>query len=193
MTEATPSKGLSGEKYRELKKKLKETREELKAVRSLFNGIGDAVIYVDQDKRIAFINETVTRLSGYTEEDLVGKKFTALVGIVAPESIPAILKAFTKRLLGIDTPPYEIKIKTKDERKMDVEVKGAAIKKRGERVGTVAVLRDITERKKTQEALRERTRQLEKINRLMRGREIKMVELKKEIERLRKKLAQKGS
>lgn len=181
------------EKVEKLKKELKQTEEELKAVRSLFNGIGDAIIYIDENKRIVRINEAVTRIAGYAEKDLVGKKFTALAGIVAPESIPTALKAFTKRLMGIETPPYEIKVKAKDGRKIDVEVVGAAIKKKGKRVGTVAVLRDITQRKKTQKALKERTQQLEKINRLMRGREIKMIELKKKIKQLKQKLAQKST
>lgn len=52
---------------------------------------------------------------------------------------------------------------------------------KGEVVGCVGVATDITERKKVEDVLRLKTQKLERINRLMVGRELKMIELKRQL------------
>jgi PAS domain S-box-containing protein len=60
---------------------------------------------------------------------------------------------------AIDTgerqPPYELELRTKDDRNIWVEVHEAPIVKNGKTVAIVGALRDITERKKAEEALKE--------------------------------------
>jgi len=48
--------------------------------------------------------------------------------------------------------------------------------------------RDVAERKKMEETLRQKLEEVEKLNKFMVGREVKMVEIKEENERLREKL-----
>lgn len=54
-----------------------------------------------------------------------------------------------------------------------------------------AIVRDISLRKKNEEIIKERTLELEKINKLMMGRELKMIELKEKITELEQKLKEK--
>jgi PAS domain S-box-containing protein len=49
-----------------------------------------------------------------------------------------------------------------------------------------AIVRDITERKMSEEKIKNKTLDLERLNKVMIGRELKMVQLKKELERLKK-------
>lgn len=55
----------------------------------------------------------------------------------------------------------------------------------------MATVRDVTEEKEVERKIEERAENLEKINNLMVGRELKMIELKKEIASLKKKLNKK--
>ena len=50
------------------------------------------------------------------------------------------------------------------------------------------MLRDVTKRRETEEKLREKMDELERFNKLMIGRELRMVELKKRIKELEEKL-----
>ncbi|MDF7801751.1 PAS domain S-box protein [Pontiellaceae bacterium B1224] len=58
----------------------------------------------------------------------------------------------------------------------------------GELIGTVGVVLDITERKKAEAIQRKRTEDLEQFNKMATGRELRMVELKKEINDLCREL-----
>ena len=51
-----------------------------------------------------------------------------------------------------------------------------------------ATVRDVTEQKKKESELKEKVREVEKLNEMMTGRELKMIELKKKIEKLEKEL-----
>jgi PAS domain-containing protein len=53
-----------------------------------------------------------------------------------------------------------------------------------------AIARDITERKRAQEALREHVRQVERLNELFLGREYRVIELKREVNSLLEKLGE---
>ena len=62
--------------------------------------------------------------------------------------------------------------------------------KSGEVIGMIGVSTDITERKRAEEALREKMEEVERINRLFSGREQRMIELKREVNSLLEKLGQ---
>jgi PAS domain S-box-containing protein len=60
----------------------------------------------------------------------------------------------------------------------------------GEVAGAIETLRDITERKQMEEEMKRNVAELERFNKLATGREIKMIQLKEEINELRGQLHQ---
>jgi hypothetical protein len=76
-------------------------------------------------------------------------------------------------------------LKRKDNTEVSIDVSGALIRDPGgEAMGVVLVFRDMTERKRTDKALRENYEELTRFNRAAVGRELRMIELKKEVNRL---------
>ena len=76
----------------------------------------------------------------------------------------------------------------KDGSSFDVAYTSVPMRKGDAVVGAVVVFRDITERKKAEAALKEYVADLERFNRLVIGREERMIQLKEEINGLTEKL-----
>jgi len=131
-------------------KKTKEFEEELL---SIFNSINDGICVIDRTGKVTHINKTITKIGGWTEEDMVGKRL-GLLKILSPKNMLKLLANFSKRMAGEEIPPYEIILKTKDGGEKNAEIHGAAIRVGGKIVGDVAILRDLTERKKANEELK---------------------------------------
>ncbi len=120
--------------------------------RALIETSSDA-IYVFQGSRFVLVNSAWERLFGYTAKEATSKKFNVM-SIVAPESKNLILKRFKTRLnkLQIES-RYEMKGLTKYGATIDLEVSTTEITWKGQK-SIQGIYRDITERKKTEEALR---------------------------------------
>ena len=69
-----------------------------------------------------------------------------------------------------------------------VEYSSLPMRKDGELVGSVVVFRDITERKRGETVLVDKMEELEKFSRIAVGRELRMIELKEEINGLLQQL-----
>lgn len=82
---------------------------------------------------------------------------------------------------GKRQPPYELELRKADGKKIWVLVNEQPIIKNGKTISIVGALTDITARRQAEEALAIRTQELEQINHLMVGRELKMVELKRRL------------
>ncbi len=119
----------------------------------IFNQADDIILLIDRKGRIFDINNKIKELSGYKREDLVGKKLTSLKGILAKESIPIVAKNFIKRMAGRKVEPYEIILNKKNGEKVWVEIMASAIRKKDKIIGDLAIVRDISERKRAQAKL----------------------------------------
>jgi len=130
---------------------LKESERKLRGV---IDTSSDAIVWVDTTGKITLVNKKGFEVTGFSEKDLVGKAFMD-VEALTQESKEKILESFMKRLEGIDTPPYEVEIVTKNGETVPFEL-GASLIHEGDRiVGVQAIFRDLGERKKAEEALRE--------------------------------------
>ena len=161
----------------------------LEELRSIFNAAVDGIAYVDASGKIISANKRlVEELLGYELDETIGANF-ASQGRIDPEYLPRVLEAM-KEVLATGKPirNLEVRLIRKDGRKILTEVSTGVIKKEGKIIGLIAMVRDITERKRMEKEEKKRTAELEKFSKMAVGRELKMVELKKEIKKLKEKL-----
>jgi PAS domain S-box-containing protein len=107
-------------------------------------------VLIIQDGGYKFANRTMTEISGYPVNELVGK--TIPFGM-AEEDRRIIQERYNLRLSGQTVPQfYEIRLVRKDGEKRDIEISIGSITYEGHSADMVTV-RDVTERKSTQKKL----------------------------------------
>ena len=120
--------------------------------RNLIESLEDAVFSIDMEGRITYGNKKAEEFVGYRLDELLNKHFSE---VLTQESLKTAMKNFERGLRGEETPPYEVEIVRKDGKTVPAELSMATLYERGENVGRVGVLRDITKRKQAEEELRE--------------------------------------
>jgi PAS domain S-box-containing protein len=129
---------------------LREREEQLEAI---FDGAKDGIAFLDMSGKILKINKYIMDIGGFSDEDLVGKRFSALK-IFSQRSLARMVSAFERLKKENTVPPYIIEARTKKGEKLILEISNLLLLKHGRPSGVVAILRDITERKHAEEALR---------------------------------------
>lgn len=126
-------------------------RESEEKYRNLIERSNDAVAII-QDGVIKFANERVTEVFGYPVEELIGKNF---VDYIHPNEEPKLTELYERRMSGKSVPPiYESVLLNGDGKPIYVEINAGVIQYDG-KPADFAFVRDITERKAIEEALRE--------------------------------------
>jgi PAS domain S-box-containing protein len=167
---------------------LRESEERFKI---LFEKAPDAMFLADPETRkIVEANEAACRL--------FKKEKNELVGILQHELHPHKITSKSKenfdnqyiqsKKTGI-TNPVENNIFTSEGIEIPVEIVGQSIKI-GEKDLMLGTFRDISERKKVEEALQQKMEEMSRFHNLTVGRELTMIELKKEINGLLRKSGQ---
>ena len=130
---------------------LRESQEELQAI---FDNARDGIALFDLEGRLLKANKRVLEVGGYTTDEIAGKTFDLLT-MFTPESIERMFTAKDMILSGKEVPVFECEACTKSGRKLNLEVHVSPFFLKGKRLGSVSIMRDITERKKTGDALKE--------------------------------------
>ena len=118
--------------------------------------MSDSLFLADVDGKILKINPSLINLLGYKEEELIGNSMNILFteGQFGNELLKKLLKSES---FGSN----ETKYKTKSGRVVDISFSGSIVKDEKEQVtGIVGIAYDITERKKREIQLKERTSEL---------------------------------
>ena len=130
---------------------LRESEEELRA---MFDSVHDGIIVVDMVGNMQRMNSAALRMTGYTSDELMGR---SALDFVAEEDREKIVEDMSKTLETselISMPVY--KLVRKDGSIFEAEMgTGMLHDAEGNVKGLVGVMRDITERKRMQEAMRE--------------------------------------
>ncbi len=155
---------------------------------SLMRSANEGILGVDLDGICTFCNPTALHLLGYGNmEELVGKDLQSLLrthhaddGDCPPEPLRISAAISTGKT---ELAENELLWRT-DGRRIPVAYRTTPIREAERVTGVVVTFEEISERLEAQEALRERLEELEQFNRLAVGRELRMVELKKEINAL---------
>jgi PAS domain S-box-containing protein len=156
--------------------------------RSLIEASLDPLVTISVDGKITDVNEATVKVTGVPREELIGTDFSNY--FTEPEDArEGYRQVFAK---GFVT-DYPLTIRHKDGGLTDVLYNASVYKDAsGNVIGVFAAARDVTARKRVEEELAEqrskeldRIVELEKFQKLTVGRELKMIELKKEIEELK--------
>ena len=98
------------------------------------------------------MTENVEKIVHIPLSDIIGKKAW---DFVAPEYVPVLKEKLERRLRNEDIPPYEVVIVNGYGQRAPFEVKTSPIiNSKGEIIGIQGISRDITERKRAEEAVR---------------------------------------
>ncbi|MEE9509282.1 MAG: PAS domain S-box protein [Candidatus Bathyarchaeia archaeon] len=132
-------------------KKLKKSEEEYRRIVEL---APDMILTLNTRGVITSCNIATLRMTGYSKEEIMGKNFTK-IGFIKLIDIPKYMKLFISTLRGKETKPFEATWQSKDGIPRLTEVHVSLMKEDGKTIGIQAIARDITERKKAENALHE--------------------------------------
>jgi len=143
------------EKYNnELRKIHKQLRESEEKYRHLSEGTFEAVVWHDEGKIIE-ANEQYYEMFGYKPEDLAGKD--AILLTATSNSVKYMREQVSLGDLG----PYEVVGMKKDGTEFPMEIRVNMMKCNG-KMARMAAIRDLTDRKRAEEALRKAHDELER-------------------------------
>jgi PAS domain S-box-containing protein len=128
-------------------------------------------------------------IHGFNKKELIGKNALELF---SPKDLERAKEGLKETLKSESVKNVEYTLLTKDGREFPVELSACLIRDAsGNPLSFVAITKDITERKKAEKNLKEKIEALERYKRVTVDRELKMIELKKEINDLCRQLNQK--
>ena len=115
-------------------------------------------IFIHQDGKYVFINDRFSEIHGYTDEELLGEEYLALIH---PDERKAFAQIASARLRGESVPNrYEVRRLKKDGDTIWCEMMATRVEYGG-RPAIMGNIIDITERKQVEEALLESSRRMQ--------------------------------
>ncbi len=127
--------------------------EEITFLASIIKNIPDAVLTIDLNGDIVSWNEGAERMMGFTSEEAIGRSITMTI----PETLAQGELAHCLNILKTEGSlnEYESVRLTKDGKTIPVEITAAAMRDRQQNIVSYTfIMRDISERKRTEETLR---------------------------------------
>jgi PAS domain S-box-containing protein len=158
-------------------------RQAFEAARSMIESSLDSLVAISPEGKITDANQATVKLTGVPRGHLIGTSFSDY--FTDPAKAEAIYQRVFTEGMAVD---YPLTLRHRDGHETLTEVLYNASVYRdgaGNVLGVFAAARDVTEQMQAQREGTERLAQLEQFQRLTVGRELKMIELKKEIEYLK--------
>jgi len=140
--------GLVSMNITESKKLEQRLRESETLYRELAEKSIDVIYKVDPEGRLQYISPSVEALTGYRQEEIIGKPFFKFLSVNQRAGVE-------EAITGDQTQGFLIEIIGKGGRSVSVEVNSSMIKEQGNFAGFQGVIRDVTERRKMEDELRE--------------------------------------
>ncbi len=136
----------------------KHAEDELKLSAQILNSISDTVFLIDLQGNFVYLNEAAWNTRGYTREEMMGMDLRTLN---VPE-YNLLLASRMKEVMDKGHGFFESAHRCKDGSVMSVEI-NARITESGGRTLVLSVIRDITERRRTEKILRESESRLKEL------------------------------
>jgi len=166
-------------------KDLSQEQEALQKFNKIFynNPAPTGLTEMTAERKFVDVNEAFLKKLGYSREEVIGKSENKLNLFVKPESREKIAKELAEKGVLQD---IEAQVRTKSGEVIEGLFSGTIIENQGKKIALLVMI-DQTEYKRDEKERLRVARDLEKLNKFMTGRELKMIELKKKIEKLKKK------
>lgn len=131
-------------------------REDILATADILDGLPDAVMVVDLDGTVRYVNNAFERLLGYTADKLVGMSALDLPTYRGQENLEKGAVLFQQVMETGFADPVDMDAVTRDGQEIPLSFTASLLKdNKGNPQSLVAVIRDVTERRGTEQALRD--------------------------------------
>jgi PAS domain S-box-containing protein len=143
-------------------------------------------VMLDTEGRVTFCNYALLDKTGFMREEVIGKSW---FDVFLPDDVRnRVSSMFFEKIKTGDMPSYfENDIQTRSRERRLVAWNNIILRNaEGKIIGTASLGEDITERSQFDKAIKEKMVEIEKLNKFMTGRELRIIELKKEVDELLK-------
>ncbi len=127
-------------------------RDNEERYRELFENANDIIYTHDLAGNFTSLNRSGERITGYSWTEAATMN---IADVVAPEDLDLAHQAIANKASGKAATVYELDLIAKDGRRVRLEVSTRVIRRGGKAVGVQGIARDLTERKLSEDALRE--------------------------------------
>lgn len=129
-----------------------DLRESEERYRELVENANDIVFTLDLAGDMTSVNKAVESVTGFSRKELLGMN---LADFLTPESVASAHHMTERKLAGEERTNYEVDVLRKDGQLVTLEISSRLLLRKGEPAGIQGVARDITTRRRSEEALRE--------------------------------------
>ena len=128
--------------------------------RSIFENANDAIVYGDLKGKILDMNQKAAELAGLPKEEMIGKSFREM-GLLSLRDVPKLMARLASFSIGRRVGGFHVELKLKDCEKKLLEVNTTIMRTGKTPAGFLAIIRDVTERKRAERAIRESQQKFE--------------------------------
>ena len=127
---------------------------------SIFENANDAIVYGDLKGKILDMNQKAAELAGLPKEEMIGKSFREM-GLLSLRDVPKLMARLASFSIGRRVGGFHVELKRKDGEKKLLEVNTTIMRTGKTPAGFLAIIRDVTERKRAERAIRESQQKFE--------------------------------
>ena len=139
------------------------SRDNEKRYRDLFENANDLIYTHDLQGNFTSLNKAGERITGYTRDEAVQMN---IAQVVVPDQLEKARGMIARKTSEDVSTVYELDINDKDGRRVSLEVSTRLIYQDGKPVGVQGIGRDVTERKRAEQALAQQVKREALINRI---------------------------
>jgi len=138
-----------------VEEKIKETKESEEKFRAISASAMDAIILMDAAAEIVYWNPAATRIFGYTEEEAIGKNLEKLLFPPQQYGLHSRLSQVPSgKNWHLQGKSIKFAVLSKNGTEVPIELSASTVELRNKRY-LLGIIRDVSERKRMEEALRE--------------------------------------